>query len=132
MASPPATSTRNGTRNSRCRRGHCLFYFLGAYELPGPVPEPRREGVILALGRYQAVVEAVRVRRGLGARLSGEVGAGRDVVGRGHVGEALAADIDRHREAGESREERERRRAEPVVLAWCSEEARGRDEAGVE
>ena len=42
---------------------------LNVYEFPGPVPEPRREGVVLALGRYQTVVEAFRVRRGLGARL---------------------------------------------------------------
>ena len=38
---------------------------LNVYELAGPVPEPRRELIILALGRYQAVVEAFRVRRGL-------------------------------------------------------------------
>ena len=56
MASPPTTSTRDS---------RCLFYFLGAYELAGPVPEPRREGFVLALGADQAVVEAFRVRRGL-------------------------------------------------------------------
>ena len=53
---------------------------LCAYELAGPVPEPRRELLILALGRYQAVGEAVRVGRRLRARLGGEVGAARDVV----------------------------------------------------
>ena len=42
-----------------------VVYLCASYELAGPVPEPRREGVILALGRYQAVVEAVRVGRGL-------------------------------------------------------------------
>ena len=58
---------------------------LNVYELPGPVPEPRREFIVLALGRYEAVVEAVRVRRGLGARLGGEVRASWDVFRRGHL-----------------------------------------------
>ena len=61
------------------------------------------------------------VRRRLRARLGGEVGASRYLAGRGHVGQTLAADVDRHREARQPGKKSKGRRAEPVVLAWCSE-----------